>query len=133
MSRQFHIGDVLSVTTGFLVAPRGMEAMYDLLSFMTGDSLFTHQLPRASRECTPELLRQHPKLAEVEAPAAFTGEAHVLAWLTGQVAVFGEYLDVAPLAEADHARIDPLTELASIVGPDRIITVVTIGDEEVSS
>lgn len=132
MSREFHLGDVLSVTTGFLVAPRGMEAMYDLLSFMTGDSLFTHQLPRACDECAPDLLRQHPKLAEVEVPAKFADEAHALAWLAEQVAVFGERLDVAPLAEADHTRIDPLTELASMVGTDRIITV-EFGNGEVSS
>jgi hypothetical protein len=132
VSRQFHIGDVLSVTTGFLVAPRGIEAMYDLLNFMTGDSLFTHQLPRASRECAPDLLRQHPKLAEVEVPAAFRDEAHALSWLAEQVAVFGERLDVSPLAEVDHTRIDPLTELASMVGTDRIIAV-EFGDGEVSS
>lgn len=132
MSRQFHLGDVLSVTTGFLVAPRGMEAMYDLLDYMTGDSLFTHQLPRAARECAPELLRQYPKLAEVEVPAEFTGEAHALAWLAEQVAVFGEHLDVDPLAEVDHTRIDPLTELASMVGTDRIIAV-EVRNGEVSS
>jgi hypothetical protein len=70
-SRSFHLGDVLSVTTGFLVAPSGMQAMYDLLE---------------------------------------------------------------PLAEVDHTRIDPLTELASMVGRDRVIAVaIETGDGEVSS
>lgn len=130
-SRRFHLGDVLSVTTGYLVAPRGIEAMYDLLNFMTGDNLFTHQLPRASDECAPALLRQYPDLAEVWVPAEFGDEAHVLSWLAKQVVVFGEYLDVAPLAEGDHTRIDPLTELASKVGPERIIAV-EFGSGEVS-
>lgn len=130
-ARSFHLGDVLSVTTGYLVAPRGIEAMYDLLSFMTADQLFSHQLPRAVGECAPDLLRQYPKLAEVVMPAEFGDEAHVWSWLAKQVVVFGEYLDVAPLAEGDHTRIDPLTELASMVGPERIITV-EFGSGEVS-
>lgn len=130
-TRSFHLGDVLSVTTAYLVAPRGIEAMYDLLSFMTGDELFTHQLSRAREECAPDLLRQYPDLAEVWVPAEFGDEAHVLSWLAKQVVVFGEHLDVTPLAEGDHTRIDPLTELASMVGPERIIAV-EFGSGEVS-
>ena len=58
MSRDFHIGDILSVTTGRLVSPRRMDGVYDILNFMTGDNLFTHQLPRAARECAGPLAAQ---------------------------------------------------------------------------
>lgn len=128
-TRSFHLGDVLSVTTGYLVAPRGIEAIYDLLSFMTGDDLFTHQLPRAREECAPDLLRQYPDLAEVWVPAEFGDEAHVLSWLAKQVVVFGEHLDVTPLAEGDHTRIDPLAEL-SMIAPNTPVIAVQILDEE---
>jgi hypothetical protein len=30
-ARAFHLGDVLSVTTGLLVSPRRVEALYDVL------------------------------------------------------------------------------------------------------
>lgn len=47
--KRFHLGDVLSITTGHLLSPRHMEGVYEILNHMTGDQLFTHQLPRASR------------------------------------------------------------------------------------
>ena len=60
MSKQFHLGDVLSVTSDFLLSPRKIDGVYDILNYMTGDDLYTHQLPRASKECKPWLLRKHP-------------------------------------------------------------------------
>lgn len=124
--RKFHLGDVLSVTTGRLVAPGHIAAVHELLDFMTGDTLFTHQLPRAADECGPELRRQHPQLADVPVPDSFDGEAHVRSWLAEQVAVYGEHLDVAPLAPDEHTRINPLTELAMNYPH---LTVVPVVDE----
>ena len=63
---KFHIGDVLSITTGKMVSPTGMDGIYKILNFMTGEDLYTHQLPRAMRVCAPHLLQQHPQLAEVQ-------------------------------------------------------------------
>lgn len=127
-ARSFHLGDILSVTTGYLVSPRaphGIDAMYDLLNFMTGDNLFTHQLPRACDECKPELLRQHPQLADVKPPERFDDEAHVWRWLAEQVDRYGEFLDVAPLATSDHTVIDPIAEL-KMLRPDMPIIVVEV-------
>ena len=62
-TKTFHLGDILSVTTSRLVSPRHIDGVYDILNWMTGDNLFTHQLPRASRECEGPLLAQHPDLA----------------------------------------------------------------------
>lgn len=57
--RTFGLGAILTVTTDvFLVADIG--DIYQLLNYMTGDNLFTHQLPRAAGECKPALLAQHP-------------------------------------------------------------------------
>lgn len=116
-TRQFHLGDVLTITTGALVSPQHMGGVYDVLNWMTGDNLMTHQLPRAADECKPHLLAQHPDLAGVEVPD-FSAvdrdqvEDVVLTWLAEQVAIFGEYRDVAPLGAGEHTVIDPLAELA---------------------
>jgi hypothetical protein len=120
-TRCFHLGDVLSITTGKLVSPRLIDGVYDILNFMTGDNLFTHQIPRASRECEPHLLRQHPQLATVstESVDAQTWRS----WLDAQVQQFGEYLDVEPIPQDDHVRKEPLTELIEMVGPERVIVV----------
>lgn len=124
-ARQFHIGDVLSITTDRLVSPRHIEGVYDILNFMTGDSLFTHQLPRAQRECRPHLLKQHPQLAEVD-DSTVTPETWK-AWLDEQVQRFGETLPIAPIPAGAHEFIDPISELAEKVHPSKIITIKAPG------
>jgi hypothetical protein len=130
-TRDFHLGDILSVTTGRLVSPRHIDGVCDILNWMTGDNLFTHQLPRASRECEGPLLAQHPDLAAVEAPEDFGGSREAVeTWLAEQVAVYGETREVAPLADEDHTRIDPMTELRAKMHPDAEIVVIEVPGED---
>lgn len=63
--RKFHLGDVLSVTTGHLVSPRHMDGVYDILNYMMGLDLFTHQLPLAADICKSDILYQFPELSNV--------------------------------------------------------------------
>jgi hypothetical protein len=124
-TRAFHLGDILSITTGRLVAPSGVGAIYEVMDYMTGDSLFTHQLPRAMDECAPDLLRQHPDLANVAVPADFGDDPQrsVADWLNVQIERYGEYREVAPLASADHTHVNPLDELAMNYPNVKVITV----------
>jgi hypothetical protein len=124
-ARAFHLGDILSVTTGRLLSPRHMDGIYDILNWMTGDSLFTHQLPRACHECEGPLLAQHPDLAGIDVPEFDGSKDAVDRWLGEQVAIYGETRDVAPLAAEDHTRIDPLAELHAM-RPDAEVIVVEI-------
>jgi hypothetical protein len=41
-------GEVLSVTLGALLSPKGMGGVADLLSYMTDDQLWSHQPKRAT-------------------------------------------------------------------------------------
>jgi hypothetical protein len=120
-SKQFHLGDVLSITDGRLMSPRHMDGIYDILNFMTGDSLFTHQLPRAMKECQPYLLKQHPQLAGIEigpiTPDTFKSVLESLC------AEYGEYLMVDALPKHAHEFIDPESELAETIHPSKIIKV----------
>lgn len=126
-TRSFHIGDILSVTTGRLVSPRRIEGVYDILNWMTGESLFTHQLPRACGECEGPLLAQHPDLAGVPVPESFDGAEDVERWLAETVRAYGETREVAPLHEDDHTHINPLTELRAMAPHAEIIPVI-VGD-----
>ncbi len=126
-TRNFHLGDILSITTGRLVSPSRMSGIYEILNYMTRDNLFTHQLPRVSKECAPELLRQHPQLADVDATVV-TPE-NFKDWLAEQVAKYGKELPVSRMKAEDHERIAPMSELVEKVHPDRIIQV-SISDEE---
>ena len=121
MWKPFHIGDVLTITTGKLVSPRLMDGAYEILNYMTGDNLFTHQLPRAAKECAPWLLRQHPTLAEVDASTLSAGTWKE--WLADQVVRSGEYLEVEPIPPDDHVTKDPITELREMAPHLPIILV----------
>jgi hypothetical protein len=122
-SKDFHIGDILSITTGRLVSLRHMDGVYDILNWMTGDNLSTIQLGRASDECKPWLLRQHPQLAAIVVPELTLQNWR--AWLNEMVAKYGEALAVEQIPEDDHERIDPLTELQRL-RPDFEATVVVL-------
>ena len=103
----FHIGDVLSITTGRLVSLRGMDGIYAVLNFMTRGNLFTHQLPRAMDEMMPVILDQHPELADVDA-SGMCAENH-LEWLGIQVKRFGPSVTLTA-APDDHLVIAPSDE-----------------------
>lgn len=125
----FHLGDILSITTGRLVSPRLMGGVYDILNYMTQDNLYTHQLPRAGDECKPWLLRQHPQLRTVDASSI--DRDNWQDWLAEQVKLFGKELLVEPIPRDDHDYIEPIAELVEMVGSEKVI-VVEVSDSEPS-
>lgn len=115
----FPLGVVLSITHGILLCE--FSRVYEILNFMTGDNLMTHQLPRAGRECAPWLLRQFPQLAAID-----LGGIGELTWrdrLAVLVAEYGDSFEVVPIPRDDHERKNPLTELAEMVDPNKIIVI----------
>ena len=139
-TKQFHLGDVLSITTGRLVSPRHIDGVYDILNFMTGDNLFTHQLPRASDECKPYLVEQFPQLATTEMDSAIadlsdalkskSGKAQVekvvADWLAKQVSKYGEMFAVKSIPTDAHEVKNPIAEAAEMMGgPEKVIVVRT--------
>ena len=112
MAKEFHLGDILSISTDRLVSPTRMDGVYDILNYMTGDNLFTHQLPRAMEECAPYLLDQMPWLAEIQ-PDDDVEDWEV--WLLCQAAERGEYHFVQPIPADDHDIIDPVDELQQMM------------------
>lgn len=126
---RFDLGDVLSITTGKPVSRDHIDGVYRILNYMTGDNLFTHQLPRAAGECKGPLLAQHPDLAGVVVPA-ISSQEEAEAWLDSLIPQYGRDREVAPLDSDDHTVIGPLDELALRgVSPDRIVPVVTDGGQ----
>lgn len=125
-TKDFELGDILSVTTGKLVSTSGkypIEGVYAILNYMTGESLFTHQLPRVSEEAGPIILRQHPQLAEVDASGV--NSENWRAWLDEQIARFGASLPITPMTKDEHEYREPLSEMAETIHPSRIIPIVT--------
>jgi len=122
-TRTFRISDILTITTGRLVSSRHVDGVYDILNWMTGDNLRTHQLPRGMDECAPSLREQFPDLAAIVPPDDLSGEDAVRAWVTVQVQAHGETREVAPLTAGEHTHINPVTELRKMAPQAEVITV----------
>ena len=117
----FHLGDILSITTGVLVSPDGIGGVYNILNYMTGESLFTHQLGRAAKKCKPFLDKQFPQLTDANTDG-ITSEN----WrerIDALVKQYGKMFDVEPLPKGAYTYVDPITEAEAMVGKDRVIVV----------
>lgn len=119
--RAFHISDVLSAYSGFLVSTRYMEGIYEVLNFLTGDNLFTHQLPRAMDECKGWLEREHPLLKEIDCSGL--NPETLPAWIERIVAKYGETLHLRPLPPDGHEFRHPVEELESMGENDKILQI----------
>ena len=120
-TEKFHLGDVLSLTTGILLSPSGISGPHKLVEYLAGGPVWTHQIGRVAEESLPHLLKQFPWTEHI------TGEgitpenyAEVMEVL---VLKHGEWLDVEPMPEGVHEVIDPVSELAEIIHPEKIIVV----------
>src|SRR5215469_9544479 len=114
-TRTFHAGDILSVLTPYLMSPRGINGVSDLLAFMAGEELDPHQMGRVAAECEASLAAQHPDLAALAVPAEALADREAgLAWLSALPD--SEARRVTPLAPEDHAHMDPETEALAKYG-----------------
>lgn len=135
--KTFCLGDILSVITHRLVTDRGFEALYDLCGFMTGESLFTHQLPRAIIICGHHLEKQFPQLAGFTADQLNEGthvrayqsrQEVVEAWLQDLTRKYGDSFEVAPLPEGSWETKDPLEELVEMRDGAPVVEQLFAGD-----
>jgi hypothetical protein len=125
--RTFDLSDVLSITTGRLVSTRHMNGIYDILNYLTGDNLFTHQLPRAMEWAKPKVLELHPGLRDMDAALAnldrqlLTARARsnaaevVTVWVDSLRPRLGDTLDLPALD--GWTQIDPISELVAMQSP----------------
>jgi len=99
---RFHIGDITSITSGKLLSPKRMEGIYNILNYLTGDNLYTHELPNASRFCKPYLLKQYPELSKIN-KEEITTENHK-EFLNNLIKEYGEYLEIDNIVEEWNNR-----------------------------
>lgn len=120
-TRTFHLGDIVAAGTGCLVAPRGIEAVYEILNWLTGDNLYTHQLPRAGRESAPWLARWFPWYSQID--TSVVTKDNWRSKLDEWVALYGETHSVPRIPRDDHTHRDPVEELQEMVGDKPIIVI----------
>ncbi len=120
---KFHIGDLLSISTGKLLSPTHIDGVYKILNHMTGDNLMTHQLPNACRIAEPYLLDQHPWLKGVR-PEGGMDVPDLMSWLSAAGVEHGEWHDVEPMPAAVWGVHDPIADLVAMT--DKPIVVVQL-------
>jgi cytochrome c len=121
--RTFELLDVISATSGYLVTDKGIGAVYDVLNFMTGESIYTHQIPRVSREARAAILVYHPWLAEVFEESKSVTKDNWREFATKWESEHGIGITVRQMTVHEHERIDPRSELVEMVHPSRIIEI----------
>lgn len=130
--REFHIGDILSITTHRLVSPRGIAGVYDILDYMEGHDHWTHELPSAGDRCAPHLHTQFAWLKDVDA-SEVTGENWTM-WLQARIDEYGEMHAVLPCPrERTQHPIDTLVELLDGKTDSVHVLVLNPADEAVRS
>lgn len=116
-TKSFHIGTILSITDGKLISPDHIGGIYDLLGWMTGESLMNHQLPRVSREMEDQLRADFPDLAAVTVPDGIRSMEAALEYLASLEPEYGTHRDVRKADRANHTEIDPIAEI-KMIRPD---------------
>lgn len=134
-TREFPIDDIVSVTSGLLVSKSGLAGVHQLLAFMAGETIWTHQIPRVMNEAQENLRTQCPDLADIDVPDwQAVDEAHreaaVYAWVDELRNRLGETREIRPLAAEDHTSIDPISELRMMRPGVQIIGVQVDTDTE---
>ncbi|GAA5155500.1 MULTISPECIES: hypothetical protein [Amycolatopsis] len=126
MSRRFHLGDLLSVTTGKLLSSNGYAGVQALVEYVTGQAHLTHQLSRAVEEIRPFLLQQHPWLADANIPRDVGDRFDLLCWFAWAKEEWGEWHQVEPMPFGQYVGREPIAELqemnpnAEIIRPDEL-------------
>lgn len=133
-TKAFSLGQILSITTGRLCCDMG--GIYDILNHITGDNLFTHVLPRASKFAKPMLLELFPKLESAETEASMErmdtllsinpqrpmkGIEQWLDWVRnehGLESVYG-----LPCYGDRWLSLDPIAEAVAMVGEDKVAVI----------
>jgi hypothetical protein len=120
-TQEFPTRDVLSTITGMLMGDIG--GVYQVLNWMTGESVFTHQIPRISREAVPVMLKMHPTLQQAIDEAEQVTPENFATWRDTWENRYGPTIAVPKFGADTHERIDPISELAEKVHPDKIATI----------
>lgn len=122
-AQDYELADILSITTGRMLSRRNMAGVQDILTLLTRDGIFTHQIPRAVTACAPHILSQHPQLESVCLPDDLEPD-DIDAWLDEIEQRFGRTLPLTPLPDGAWEHRNPIEELAERIGPEKVIPVV---------
>lgn len=108
-TKEFDLGDVLSVTTGHLVSHNHIEGVYDVYSHVLNYPVSTLGLVAHFDTVKDEILRQHPNLNFVVYPELqIKTEKQIWEWLGMMKQEYGTTLTLEQLSEKDYEDEAPV-------------------------
>jgi hypothetical protein len=126
LTKEFPTLDVVTVATGILVSDRHLASVYEVCGWMLDDTLWTHQLPNASRTLQPHILREHPWIMLLELP---TNDVPALKALCAQIVEeHGETVTLTRPEAPEWVTGNAMPDLRQLAGARRIIEVDLDGD-----
>ena len=119
--RTFTLGQILSITTGYLLAENQIKDVYEIVDYLTGVQHWTHQLPRACKVCRVEVFKQHPELEKVD--TSDYQKEKWKEWLAKQREIFGDSFELTPMPPGEYEAVNPVKEAVEMVGEDKVLLV----------
>ena len=117
---KFTTGEIISAGLGKLACD--MDGVYRIMNFLTGDSLYTHQLPRAFHACEGWVKQQHPWLLQLDESKCSRETWHQ--WLDDAERRFGKEHELLPLPQGQWQSCDPISELIQLTEDKSKVIVV---------
>lgn len=121
-TKAFPTLDVLGATSGFLLADMG--GIYQVLNFMTGQDLFTHQLPRAIESAREAYIYYNPAMVPFFTEIKEMTQDQILAARDFWLMKYGPTLDVPLIAPDKYEAKDPISELIDMRGGESTAIVI---------
>ena len=113
IQKEFDLGAILNITTKRLFT--SMEDVYEVLNYLTGDSIYTHQIPRVMPIAKAYVLSLHPELTGVGDTVEINSFDAAKSFINEQKKVFGNKLPLSPMGKTDgYSYVDPIEEVIDI-------------------
>lgn len=113
-TRRFHLGEILTATTGIYLCPDGLDGFIKLVDYVTGQIHFDHQLGRAGQDIAPYIRGQLPWTAEITVPP-IADETEGRVFLAEVADRYGEFHVLEPMPEGMYVGREPIAELREMV------------------
>ena len=127
ITKTFTTGQIVSAGTGHLCCTMG--EVYEILSHLTGESIHTHQIPRALQSCQEYMRTCFPWLLTLDLES-LNRETYT-AWRAAAEEKHGATHELAPMP-VGWVHKHPLQELMDMAGPTKVV-VISIGTKPGSS
>lgn len=120
LTKEFMLPEILSAISGYLLTNRGFDRVHELIEWVVGESVFTHQIPYVASSVQAALVKQFPDFdlaantslasdIEIIVGAFNSNDVHAAAVLGVELEKrYGKRFEVAPMQPFDDLEMPGL-------------------------